>query len=69
MHSHATMPHPLDLMDYDAVVAALAAVDAHHGFVISGRAGAAGGTKFTVVLPRLGDGPKKTPKATARSRA
>ncbi len=45
------------------------AVDAHHGFVISGRAGSSGGTKFTVVLPRLGDGPKRTPKATARSGA
>jgi two-component system sensor histidine kinase PilS (NtrC family) len=46
------------------------AVEAHHGFVLSGRAGPSGGTKFTVVLPKLGgEGPKKTPKATARSGA
>ena len=46
------------------------AVEAHHGFVLTGRAGPSGGTKFTVVLPKLGgEAPKKTPKATARSGA
>ena len=45
------------------------AVEAHHGFILVDSVGPGGGTKFTVVLPRLGDGPKRTPKATARSGA
>jgi signal transduction histidine kinase len=45
------------------------AVEAHHGFVLVDRAGPSGGTKFTVILPKLGGegSKKKTPKATARS--
>jgi signal transduction histidine kinase len=43
------------------------AVEAHHGFVLVDRAGPSGGTKFTVILPKLGgEASKKTPKATAR---
>jgi signal transduction histidine kinase len=46
------------------------AVEAHHGFILVDSAGPQGGTKFTVVLPKLGrDGSRKTPKATARSGA
>ncbi|HMI56379.1 MAG TPA: ATP-binding protein, partial [Gemmatimonadaceae bacterium] len=46
------------------------AVEAHHGFILvdSNRKGAAGGTKFTVILPKLGnEGPRKTPRFLARS--
>ena len=43
------------------------AVEAHHGFILVDAAGPSGGTKFTVILPKLGDGSRKTPKATARS--
>jgi signal transduction histidine kinase len=45
------------------------AVEAHHGFILVDSAGPSGGTKFTVILPKLGDGSRKTPKATPRSRA
>ena len=46
------------------------AVEAHHGFILVGTAGPGGGTKFTVILPKLGrDGSRKTPKATPRSEA
>jgi two-component system sensor histidine kinase PilS (NtrC family) len=30
------------------------AVEAHHGFILVDRAGSSGGTKFTVILPKLG---------------
>jgi signal transduction histidine kinase len=43
------------------------AVEAHHGFVLVDPAGPSGGTKFTVILPKLGaEGSKKTQKAIAR---
>lgn len=43
------------------------AVEAHHGFILVGRDGKDEGTKFTVILPRLGsEGAKKTPRASAR---
>jgi two-component system sensor histidine kinase PilS (NtrC family) len=43
------------------------AVEAHHGFILVDGAGSGGGTKITVILPRLGgEGAKKTPRATAR---
>jgi signal transduction histidine kinase len=45
------------------------AVEAHHGFILVDGAGPAGGTKITVILPRRGDGPRKTPRAMARSDA
>ncbi len=46
------------------------AVEAHHGFILVDSVGPGGGTKFTVILPKLsGDASRKTPKATARSRA
>ena len=45
------------------------AVEAHHGFILVDSAGPSGGTKFTVILPKLGDGSRKTPKATPRSKA
>ena len=46
------------------------AVEAHHGFILVDSAGPAGGTKFTVILPKLGaDGSKKTPRVTARGEA
>lgn len=45
------------------------AVEAHHGFILVDTAGPSGGTKFSVILPKLGDGSRKTPKATARSKA
>jgi len=45
------------------------AVEAHHGFILVDNAGPSGGTKFTVILPRLGDASRKTPKATPRSKA
>jgi len=46
------------------------AVEAHHGFILVDSAGSSGGTKFTVILPKLGaDGSRKTPRATARTQA
>jgi len=47
------------------------AVEAHHGFILVDRAGPSGGTKFTVLLPKLGgaEGSRKPPRATARSGA
>jgi signal transduction histidine kinase len=43
------------------------AVEAHHGFIIVGRGGKGDGTRFTVILPRLGsEGARKTPRASAR---
>jgi signal transduction histidine kinase len=43
------------------------AVEAHHGFILVDGAGPAGGTKVSVILPKLGaDGPKKTPKSTPK---
>ncbi len=46
------------------------AVEAHHGFILVDSAGEAGGTKFTVILPRLaGEGSRKTPRVTTRGEA
>ena len=47
------------------------AVEAHHGFILVDRAGRAGGTKFTVILPKLGhaEAAAKTLRATLRSGA
>ena len=47
------------------------AVEAHHGFILVDRAGITGGTKFTVILPKLGSpgGATKATKAAARTRA
>jgi signal transduction histidine kinase len=45
------------------------AVEAHHGFILVDSAGPSGGTKFTVILPKLGDASRKTPKATPRTKA
>lgn len=43
------------------------AVAAHHGFILVDSASPAGGTKFTVILPKLGpDGSKKAPRVTVR---
>ena len=42
------------------------AVEAHHGYILVDT-GPGGGTKISVILPKLGgDGPKRTPKATPR---
>ncbi|MFL5480463.1 MAG: two-component system sensor histidine kinase NtrB, partial [Gemmatimonadaceae bacterium] len=42
------------------------AVEAHHGFILVDGNGKGTGTKFTVILPKLGpDGIKKTPRAAA----
>jgi signal transduction histidine kinase len=44
------------------------AVEAHHGFILVGRDSKGAGTRFTVILPKLGsEGAKKTPRASARS--
>ena len=44
------------------------AVEAHHGFILVDGNGSGTGTKFTMILPRLGpDGTRKTPRATAKS--
>ena len=44
------------------------AVEAHHGFILVGRDSKGAGTRFTVILPRLGsEGARKTPRASARS--
>jgi signal transduction histidine kinase len=47
------------------------AVEAHHGFILVDRAGTYGGTKFTVILPKLGsaEGTTKAAKAAARARS
>ena len=46
------------------------AVEAHHGYILVDSAGSGGGTKITVILPRLaGGGPKKTPRVNARTEA
>lgn len=42
------------------------AVEAHHGFILVDGNGKMSGTRFTVILPKLGpDGVRKTPRATA----
>ncbi len=44
------------------------AVEAHHGFILVGRDGKSAGTRFTVILPRLGsEGARKSPRASAKS--
>jgi len=44
------------------------AVEAHHGFILVDGNGTGAGTRFTVILPRLGaDGARKTPKSAARA--
>ena len=44
------------------------AVEAHHGFILVDGNGGGAGTKFTVILPKLGaDGSRRTPRATARA--
>jgi signal transduction histidine kinase len=43
------------------------AVEAHHGFVLVDNKVPNGGTRFTVILPKLGDGSRRTPRAAARS--
>ncbi|GAC1416534.1 MAG: hypothetical protein NVSMB53_15500 [Gemmatimonadaceae bacterium] len=44
------------------------AVEAHHGFIVVDREGRHGGTRFTVILPKLGvEGLRKTPKTAAQS--
>jgi signal transduction histidine kinase len=47
------------------------AVEAHHGFILVDAAGASGGTRFTVILPRLGSAETsgRTPRASVRTRA
>ncbi len=46
------------------------AVEAHHGFILVDSDGKRPGTRFTVILPRLGsDGARKTPKAAMKSQA
>jgi signal transduction histidine kinase len=46
------------------------AVEAHHGFILVDRDGKYGGTRFTVILPKLGaEGARKTPKAAAKSQS
>ena len=45
------------------------AVEAHHGFILVDGNGKGSGTRFTVILPKLGtDGIRKTPKANATVR-
>ncbi len=44
------------------------AVEAHHGFILVGRDSKGAGTRFTVILPRLGsEGAKKTPRTSAKT--
>jgi signal transduction histidine kinase len=44
------------------------AVEAHHGFILVDGNGKGAGTRFTMILPRLGaDGARKTPRATAKA--
>jgi signal transduction histidine kinase len=46
------------------------AVEAHHGFILVDSDSKRTGTRFTVILPRLGsDGSRKTPKAAMKSQA
>jgi signal transduction histidine kinase len=46
------------------------AVEAHHGYILVDSAGPGGGTKISVILPRLaGGGTKKTPRVSARIEA
>ena len=43
------------------------AVEAHHGFVLVDNDVPNGGTRFTVILPRLGnEGARRTPRVMAR---
>jgi signal transduction histidine kinase len=43
------------------------AVEAHHGFILVDGHGKRAGTRFTVILPRLGsEGARKTPRAMAK---
>ena len=41
------------------------AVEAHHGFILFESEGK--GTRFTVILPKLGDGSRRTPKTLSRA--
>ena len=42
------------------------AVEAHHGFILVDGNGKGSGTRFTVILPKLGhEGIRKTPRVTA----
>jgi len=44
------------------------AVEAHHGFILVDKDGPRSGTRFTVILPRLGtEGARKTPKFLAKT--
>jgi signal transduction histidine kinase len=46
------------------------AVEAHHGFILVDSDGKRSGTRFTVILPRLGsDGARKTPRVAMKSQA
>jgi signal transduction histidine kinase len=43
------------------------AVEAHHGFIVVDSDAKRGGTRFTVILPKLGsEGARKTPRVTAK---
>ena len=44
------------------------AVEAHHGFILVDKATVGAGTTFTVTLPRLGDGARRTPAIPMRLR-
>jgi signal transduction histidine kinase len=42
------------------------AVEAHHGFILVDGNGNSSGTRFTVILPKLGsEGARKTPRVAA----
>ena len=43
------------------------AVEAHHGFILVDKASGGKGTKFTVILPRLGEGTRRTPITPTKS--
>jgi signal transduction histidine kinase len=46
------------------------AVEAHHGFILVDSQGQNGGTRFTVILPKLGsDGAKRTPKGSSKHKS
>ena len=46
------------------------AVEAHHGFILVDANGKGSGTRFTVILPKLGnEGSRKTPRTAAAVRA
>ncbi len=46
------------------------AVEAHHGFILVDSERQKGGTRFTVILPKLGsDGAKRTPKASTKHKS